>query len=115
MLQHTLVINTLYLRVCDLHTAATSLIHLGFFPCAPKRPSLAVDLNLLDLIRLYSLYTSPNITGWSQTIETYLKARGHTLRTDVCHTYTLSFNDQLISLSIRFEDVSATASSGIVK
>jgi hypothetical protein len=83
-------IEELDIQVCPIHPAAVQLLRRGLFPCAPKRPSIAFDINLLDLIELNSLFAAPNVTGWAATVEAYLKQRGHTLRTEVRPTKPIS-------------------------
>jgi hypothetical protein len=53
---------------------------LGFFGCAPVRPTLAVDINLLQFVSLGFLNMAPNVTGWARTIEDFLHVRGYIFR-----------------------------------
>ncbi|KAL1715685.1 hypothetical protein EV715DRAFT_163516, partial [Schizophyllum commune] len=57
--------------------AATQLVEIGLFPCAPYRPTLAVDINVLDFARLLFLNISPNVTAWCKATEAFLMARSH--------------------------------------
>jgi hypothetical protein len=57
---------------------------LGFFPCAPTRPTLAVDINLLQFVSFGFLNMAPNVTGWAKTIEDFLCVRGYVFRGAVC-------------------------------
>ncbi|KAL1698337.1 hypothetical protein EV121DRAFT_218336 [Schizophyllum commune] len=59
---------------------ATQLMQCGIFPCAPLRPSFAVDINVLDFARLLYLQTAPNDTAWCQATEIFLGDRGYKLR-----------------------------------
>lgn len=54
---------------------AEKLLSLGFFPCAPVKPSMAIDLNVLDFARLLFLDIAPNTTGWCAATETFLRDR----------------------------------------
>jgi hypothetical protein len=57
---------------------------IGFFPCAPIRPTLAVDINLLQFVSFGFLNMAPNITGWAKTIEDFLRIRGYVFCGAVC-------------------------------
>ena len=59
-------------------------MRLGFFPCAPIRPTLAVDINFLQFISFGFLNMAPNITGWVNTIEEFLCVRGYVFNGVVC-------------------------------
>ena len=48
----------------------------GFFACAPVRPSLAVDIELLRFCRQVFLRMTPSVTGWSEALEAHLYPRG---------------------------------------
>ncbi|EJD36771.1 hypothetical protein AURDEDRAFT_45927, partial [Auricularia subglabra TFB-10046 SS5] len=51
----------------------------GYFPCAPKRPSMAFSFRLLELISLHSLHVAPNTTAWAATLENFWDRRGFTI------------------------------------
>ncbi|EIN03795.1 hypothetical protein PUNSTDRAFT_77692, partial [Punctularia strigosozonata HHB-11173 SS5] len=53
----------------------------GYFPCAPKAPSVAFDINMLELMAALFLRVAPNITAWASTLEAFLGARQFKLRT----------------------------------
>ncbi|KAI5887798.1 uncharacterized protein SCHCODRAFT_02470849, partial [Schizophyllum commune H4-8] len=57
--------------------AATQLVRGGLFPCAPYRPNLAVDIGLLEFVRVLFLHISPNVKAWCKASEIYLLGRGH--------------------------------------
>jgi hypothetical protein len=59
---------------------------LGFFACAPLRPTLAVDINLLQFVSFGFLNMAPNVTGWAKTIEEFLRVRGYVFQGAVCTT-----------------------------
>ncbi|KAL1749989.1 hypothetical protein FB107DRAFT_224629, partial [Schizophyllum commune] len=67
------------LVACSCSPAARQLIAVGLFPCAPQRPTLAVDINVLDFARLLFLHISPNVTAWCKATEAFLLARSHKL------------------------------------
>lgn len=64
-------------------SVALQLLSVGLFPCAPKRPTLAVDLDLLDFARLLFRNIAPNMTGLTCAIEEFLMARQQQLGTVV--------------------------------
>jgi hypothetical protein len=70
------------LDVCEC-SAAPQLLVRGLFPCAPNWPTLAVDVNLLQLASKLFLRTPPNISAWSDTVEASLADRGYQLATKV--------------------------------
>ena len=65
---------------------------LGFFACAPIRPTLAVDINLLQFVSLGFLNMAPNVTGWARTIEEFLRVRGYVFRGTVRTTIFTGFS-----------------------
>jgi hypothetical protein len=60
-----LVLEELSLTVCNCNPAAEQLLERGLFPCSPIRPSVAADINLLELIITSFLHLSLNVTGWA--------------------------------------------------
>ncbi|RDB30787.1 hypothetical protein Hypma_005865 [Hypsizygus marmoreus] len=66
-------------RVCTC-AAPLHLLRLGLFPCSPLRPTLAVDLNMLEYVQELFLHSSPNVTAWSDTLEAFLGTRDYKLR-----------------------------------
>ncbi|KIJ37884.1 hypothetical protein M422DRAFT_177337, partial [Sphaerobolus stellatus SS14] len=57
------------LTPCLCKPVSEVLLSMGFFGCAPIRPSVAFDVNLLDLISTNMFYLAPNISGWGLTLE----------------------------------------------
>ena len=51
---------------------------MGYFPSVPIRPTLAVDINLLEFVSIGSHYMAPNVAGWSNAIQYFLSIRGYT-------------------------------------
>ncbi|KAJ3725522.1 hypothetical protein DFJ43DRAFT_1157442 [Lentinula guzmanii] len=70
----------LQLTICHCHPAAVQLIERGLFGSAPKEPTLAVDLHVLDFITRLFLRISPNNTAICNTIEDFLSSQGYQLR-----------------------------------
>ena len=64
-------------------SAAPHLLSRGLFPCAPNWPSLAVDVNMLQFATSLFYRTPPNISAWSDTVESSLASRGYKLATKV--------------------------------
>ncbi|THU81002.1 hypothetical protein K435DRAFT_694536 [Dendrothele bispora CBS 962.96] len=60
-------------------SVATTLIQSGLFPCAPFRPSLAVDVHVLDFVTRLFLRISPNHTAWCNALEDFLNSQGYRL------------------------------------
>ncbi|KAJ7182224.1 hypothetical protein C8R43DRAFT_1115874 [Mycena crocata] len=73
------VMEDLELRVSDCNPAAEQLLSEGLFPCAPRRPTLAVDLRLLELAKKLFVRIAPNKTAWTSTLEDFLGSLGFTL------------------------------------
>ena len=69
---------------CDCMPAALRLILHGLFPCAPNRPSLAVDVNMLQFVQELFVRSPPNQTAWCDTLEAFLDTRHYKLQTRVC-------------------------------
>jgi hypothetical protein len=63
--------------VCECRPAPLQLVQLGFFPCSPVRPTLAVSLDMLEFVAELFLHIAPNERGWAATVVKYLDARGH--------------------------------------
>ncbi|KAG6818511.1 hypothetical protein H0H93_004399, partial [Arthromyces matolae] len=66
------------ITVCSCQ-AAVELVSQGLFPCAPLRPSLAVDLGVLDFVRELFLRSAPNNTAWCEALEAFLASRKYLL------------------------------------
>ncbi|EIN03444.1 hypothetical protein PUNSTDRAFT_33210, partial [Punctularia strigosozonata HHB-11173 SS5] len=74
-------LESIELSICSCRSAARQLLARGLFPCAPQSPSLAFDLNMLELVAMLFLNTAPNVTAWAATLETFLGVRKYHLRT----------------------------------
>ncbi|KZV80544.1 hypothetical protein EXIGLDRAFT_629975, partial [Exidia glandulosa HHB12029] len=60
---------------CACRPAAEQLLAQGFFPSAPRRPSLAFSLVMLEFITLHSMNVAPNVTAWASTLQQYWARR----------------------------------------
>lgn len=79
------------IQICSC-SAALHLLSRGLFPCAPTEPSLAVDLNMLELVNELFVRSPPNITGWCDTLEAFLGNRRYKLKTKVnCDLFFLKY------------------------
>ena len=67
------------LSVCECYPASVQLVEMGYFPCAPVRPTLAFDINLLEFVTVASHHMAPNVTGWSSSLQEFLSLRGYLL------------------------------------
>ncbi|KZV84459.1 hypothetical protein EXIGLDRAFT_573995, partial [Exidia glandulosa HHB12029] len=61
---------------CDCAPAIEQLLGQGYFPCAPRGPSVAFSTEVLDFISIHSLHVAPNTTAWAETLETFWRRRG---------------------------------------
>ena len=72
------------IQVCACQTAGEQLLTAGLFPCSPQRPSLAVDVGILEFVKLLFINLPPNNTAFCNTLEGFLASRGFKLMTKVC-------------------------------
>ncbi|KAF9516740.1 hypothetical protein BS47DRAFT_1291983 [Hydnum rufescens UP504] len=54
---------------------------MGYFPCSPVYPTLAVSLDMLELVPTLFILAVPNERAWATTIMRYLKNHGHEFAT----------------------------------
>ena len=69
--------------LCTCKEPALQLLSMGLFPCAPQRPSVAVDVNMLEFARGLFQNLAPNTTAWCETVEKFLYQRGFKLKSRV--------------------------------
>ncbi|EIN03646.1 hypothetical protein PUNSTDRAFT_35949, partial [Punctularia strigosozonata HHB-11173 SS5] len=74
-------LDKLEILICPCISAARRLMFLGLFPCAPQSPSLAFDLNMVELVSTLFANVAPNVTAWASTLESFLGARAYKLQT----------------------------------
>ena len=86
-------LQAIQMYTCACSPAALQLLSRGLFPCAPTAPTLAVDLNMLDLVRELFLRVPPNTTAWSETLESFLGQRRYKLTTKVSSFQNMSGSD----------------------
>ncbi|KAJ7589950.1 hypothetical protein C8J56DRAFT_783748 [Mycena floridula] len=81
------------LKLCTCTLISVQLLQRGFFPCAPKLPSLAVDINMLDFMNRLFVNIPPNHSAWSTTLEEHLRYRNYQL--DTQNTFRKKFTTAL--------------------
>ncbi|EIN06864.1 hypothetical protein PUNSTDRAFT_31527, partial [Punctularia strigosozonata HHB-11173 SS5] len=101
------------IRVCSCTSSARQLLARGLFPCAPLEPSVAFDLNMLEMVATLFLYIAPNVTAWTATLETLLGARGHKLETR--HSLRRRFGNALNWYSYMRDRVQARVAEEVEK
>ncbi|KAI6112745.1 hypothetical protein F5141DRAFT_1002593, partial [Pisolithus sp. B1] len=69
---------------CDCTPAPICLMECGLFACSPVAPTLAVDLHVLEFMRTLFVHLTPNMTAWSEALESFLDAQGYQLQSKVC-------------------------------
>ncbi|KAI6037646.1 hypothetical protein EDC04DRAFT_2868602 [Pisolithus marmoratus] len=67
--------------VCSCVPATVQLLWMGYFPCAPLGPTLAVSLQLLSLVRQLFMQMPPNTSAWCESFEAYLAGMGYKVDT----------------------------------
>ena len=72
------------IRACKCSPAAGQLLEMGFFPCAPYHPTLAVEVRMLQFVTKLFVRISPNNTAWCATVEDFLQNLGYKLPSAVC-------------------------------
>ncbi|KAJ7784892.1 hypothetical protein DFH07DRAFT_763508 [Mycena maculata] len=70
-----------FIRLCT--PAAQQLLAAGLSPCAPRRPTLVVDVRVLDLVMKLFVWIAPNNMAWMGTLESFLQGLGFTLQHEV--------------------------------
>ena len=55
------------------------LLAMGLFPASPLRPTLAVDLNMLDYVNELFVQSPPNTTAWCDSLEAFLGSHSYKL------------------------------------
>ena len=71
------------ISLCTCNNIPAWLLSMALFPCAPIFPTLAVDIRLLEFVRVLFVNAAPNITAWCNTLEAFWDARGFKLSTRV--------------------------------
>ncbi|KAH6886114.1 hypothetical protein BKA70DRAFT_1377276 [Coprinopsis sp. MPI-PUGE-AT-0042] len=61
--------------ICTCNPPA-HLVTVGYFPCAPVRPSLAVDIRMLEFMHELYVRSAPNRTAWASALESVYSNQG---------------------------------------
>ncbi|KAJ6457865.1 hypothetical protein DFH09DRAFT_1255416 [Mycena vulgaris] len=67
------------LTPCKCASAPLQLLECGLFPCAPTRPTLAVNARLLEFTMKLYVRIAPNKTAWTATLDDFLGGLGFKL------------------------------------
>ncbi|KAG1745669.1 hypothetical protein EDB19DRAFT_1894353 [Suillus lakei] len=120
-------IEILRIDCCACAPAPLQLLSRGYFACAPIAPSLAVDLQLLELVKTLFVHITPNTTAWCETLEVFLAGRGYHLTTkdnlrrrfgNAYHWYSvlcMSAEDQLSNLIGTHRPLSPPSTEGLTR
>ncbi|KAG1863191.1 hypothetical protein DFJ58DRAFT_656529, partial [Suillus subalutaceus] len=84
-------IDMLKIDCCTCAPAPLQLLARGYFSCTPIAPSLAVDLQLLELVKTLFVHITPNTTAWCATLKVFLTGHRYHLTTKVSQVPALSF------------------------
>src|SRR5258708_20315436 len=57
------------------------LVQCGLFPCTPLRPTLVIDIFMLEWATTLFLHMAPNVCAWTTTTEIMLKREGYAFDT----------------------------------
>ncbi|KAG1803123.1 uncharacterized protein BJ212DRAFT_1285368, partial [Suillus subaureus] len=83
---------------CECCLAPLQLMTHGLFACTPVTLSLAIDIQVLELVKNLFVQMTPNSTVWCDALEKFLNERGYKLNTkdslrhqfsNVYHWYTV--------------------------
>src|SRR5258707_6072723 len=87
-------LETVSIRYCVKRPVAEQLVQHGLFPCAPLRPTLVVDIFMLEWAITLFLHMALNVHAWTMTTEIMLKQEGYAFDTsDSLHCH---FNNALM-------------------
>ncbi|KAI6163378.1 hypothetical protein EDD17DRAFT_1507371 [Pisolithus thermaeus] len=64
---------------CACTPAPIFLMDCGLLACSPVAPTLAVDLHVLEFMRMLFVHLTPNMTAWSEALKSFLDAQGYQL------------------------------------
>ncbi|KAF7337379.1 hypothetical protein MSAN_02264000 [Mycena sanguinolenta] len=78
-LQDICTISDVEIDVCNCTPAAEQLLDAGLFPSAPRRPTFAADIRVLEFARNLFGRIAPNNTAWTATLESFLRDLGFSL------------------------------------
>jgi hypothetical protein len=79
-------LDSIVIEACSCSPITHQLLSRALFPCAPTNPSLAVDIPLLQFTRDLFVRASPNVTSFTEALESFLDYQGYDLHRQVCGT-----------------------------
>src|SRR5260221_1560092 len=74
-------LETVSIRYCVKRPVMEQLVQCGLFPCAPLRPTLVIDIFMLEWATTLFLHMAPNVRAWTMTTEIMLKQEGYAFDT----------------------------------
>src|SRR5260370_35407415 len=98
-------LETVSIRYCAKRPIAEQLVQHALFPCAPLRPSLAIDIFMLEWATTLFLHMALNVHTWTTATEIMLKCEGYAFNASdslCCH-----FNNALVHYQILIQLVDA--------
>ena len=100
-------LETVSIRYCAKRPVVEQLVQCGLFPCTPLRPTLAIDIFMLEWATTLFLHMAPNVHAWTMATEIMLKHKGYAFNTsDSLHR---CFNNPLVHYQILIQLVDAEA------
>jgi hypothetical protein len=111
-LTHLTALKEINIITCPCFPVPLQLLRRGLFPCAPLVPSLAVNLRILEFVRLLFVRQAPNQTAWCDAVETFLDGMGYKLSCKVSLSNPLTYNDAQSFIRITCVVVLAILSTG---
>src|SRR5258708_3241155 len=87
-------LETVSIQYCVKRPVTEQLVQHGLFPCAPLRPTLVIDIFMLEWATTLFLHMALNVCAWTTTTEIMLKQEGYAFDTSdslCCH-----FNNALM-------------------
>src|SRR5260370_36717276 len=87
-------LETVSIQYCTKRPVVEQLVQHGLFPCTPLRPTLVVDIFMLEWAITLFLNMALNVHAWTMTTEIMLKQEGYAFDTsDSLHCH---FNNALM-------------------
>ncbi|KAI6111406.1 hypothetical protein F5141DRAFT_1188457 [Pisolithus sp. B1] len=74
---------------CACTPAPICLMECGLFACSPVAPTFVVDLCVLEFMRTLFVHLTPNMTAWSEALESFLDDNLWQQFSNAYHWYTV--------------------------
>src|SRR5258705_9832128 len=98
-------LETVSIQYCANRPVMEQLVQHCLFPCTPLRPTLAIDIFMLEWATTLFLHMAPNVCAWTMTTEIMLKQEGYAFDTsDSLHHH---FNNALMHYQMLIQLVNA--------